>query len=443
MAKAGKDVVEGIGSGVASTLEGVYNLAKRAMSGTTPAGPFSVLPEAPQWLQKAAAPTQYDAQGNPVESSTSFKVGRTGEQIGEFFVPSGAIADAAEGAAKLGARVGSKTAVAARAITRAGAEAASAGAVTGLQTGGDTAAMKKAALTAGVTSGVFSTIGEALRATAPSLYKVGLKFPSRIGREQVGEVIDDAIANKITNPEEAKKLLDARDAITDDLIQNSGRSQAPISLSVAEDALTEMRDLANRIGDPKMLSKINKRWDSLMEAHGAKPAFPGTPPSTSTSPIVSASGQPIVHITPGLPPIPAKPAVITVEEAQQLKKDFQGIARDAYGKATRQQLNKALAYGQKNAIEEIIPEVKQANRNTQNSLLLYNAIEDAIAKAPGVTPGDVLALILKPQVELTAWLMRHPTVRMSLAVLSDKAGKTTNTLGNAGARVAASQTGRP
>jgi hypothetical protein len=429
-------VLQGVGSGVSSTAIGTYNVVRK---GAKKLG-LRDLPEPPASLTQAATDQNYDAAGNPVgPMSPLFRMGKTGEQIGEFFIPGGAISDAT----KFASQYGKVAEVGARILS----EGASASAVAGLQTGGDKDAMERAALTAGMASGAFSTIGSALKAVAPAAYtsRYGLKFPERFQTEQgrVGEILADAIKNRVLVSEggaaKAGNLVKRSGAVTDAMIAT--HAGEPIDIKVAEDSLTEMRGLAARIGDNKLARQIENRWNDFLEAHGKTPGTPGTPSTTVTSPIVGPTGSPITRVVPGTPGKPPTPAVITVGEAQQLKQDFQTMASRAYGKlaGNKAELNKALARGQRESLEGIIPELKQANRTTQNRILLEDAIQKSMASQGSISPGVALAALINPTAGEALFLMRHPTVRSALGIISDRVGGSMKALAPGAARVGAQQ----
>ncbi len=433
---AADQLLQGVGSGAASTALGTYNIVRK---GAKKLG-LRDLPEPPESLTQAASDQNYDGAGNPIgPMSPLFRLGKTGEQIGEFFIPGGAISDGAKFASKYGkvAEVGARIL----------GEGASAGAVSGLQTGGDKDAMERAALTAGIASGAFSTIGTALKAVAPAAYtsKYGLKFPERFQTEpgRIGEILDDAIKNRVLVSEggaaKAGKMVAQSGAVTDSMI--AAHSGDPIDIKVAESSLNEMRGLAARIGDKKLAKQIENRWGDFLEAHGKTPGTLGTPPTTTTSPIVGPNGQPITTTVPGTPGKPPTPATISVGEAQQLKKDFQTMAERSYGKlaGNKAELNKALARGQRESLEDIIPELKSANRTTQNRILLEDAIQKSMASQGSISPGVALAALINPTAGEALFLMRHPTVRSALGIISDRVGGSMKSIAPGAARVGAQQ----
>ncbi len=438
---AGKDVAEGVGSGAAKTGLGLYNIGRKIMSGNTPGGPFNALPEAPAGLKRAADDNQYDPQGNPREGSTAFQLGKGAEQMGEYFIPGGIEADAAKGLTSL--LGGTKLAEIA---SKAAMTGLSTGAIGYAQSGGDADAAYQQALTAGVLSGGFQTVAQAFKTLAPLTYKQGLSFPKHLPKNRIDEVIDDAIANRVQQTEggaiKNQNIISARSGITDDIIANSGHANTVIPLKSIEPALQDMRDVATRMGDQPLLNKINKRLDMLYKAHGAQPGIPGTQATQVPSGVLDASGKPIMKTVPGSPAVPPVDPTITIGEAQQLKKDFQNAASSAYGKPNRQALNKAIAHGFLSNIESLIPEVKAANRDTQNSIYIQNAIENIIKKdIPGMSPGQAAVMLVSPPASATIWLLRNPRFRSALAIAMDRASKAGSTGGGVFGKVVASQLG--
>lgn len=121
------DTLAGIGSGVISTGVGAYNLARKIP------GVDQVLP----------APNTYVQGLTKAPASLAGSAGRFAEQAGEFMVPMGKVAKAAE-AAPLAVRLA--------------AEALAAGGISGVQTGGNVPAMAESAATTGVLGGVGAAI---------------------------------------------------------------------------------------------------------------------------------------------------------------------------------------------------------------------------------------------------------------------------------------------
>lgn len=166
-----RDFAEGVGSGVATTGVGTYNLARKAVP---------ALPPVPASVQDATKPPDYSGLGWPGQA------GKTAEQVGEFMLPGGLVNRGAK--VIEGTTAGMRGAGLLNTVGRAGLEAGSAAGVTGLQTGGDTEQMKRAGATAG-------TVSAAIPAVAGAVGKVG---PAILGKTTgAGE---EAIRTAATNP---------------------------------------------------------------------------------------------------------------------------------------------------------------------------------------------------------------------------------------------------
>jgi hypothetical protein len=417
-----KDLMEGAGSGIISTGLGAYNLARK---GAKAIG-VGDLPEAPDFIKKAAAPTQYDAQGNPVQNNgvSAFDIGRTGEQAAEFLAPemaAGKVIDAANigsKALKIGAKVGADTAIA--------------GGVSGVQTGGDLEKMGQTAIATGITSGAFNTIGGILQSIPTSaVYLKNLKFPTRFQGDRVEEVVGKAIDDGI--------LISKGGANKAEFYENLTRAQRDaeiakhandlIDINIVRAPVMRLRQMAENLGEKGMVSQIDRRLAAFEEANGATAA---TPPSTTTSPVVGPNGQPITTTTPGTP---AKPAQITMRAAQQAKDDFNLLAQNMFGKFSpgAGEIRKLMGAGIKDAMEAVSPEIRQLNRDTQSYKLLKNAINKYVDSNPDLlNPRTAVLAIWNKPAALIYGAFANPFIRSALAIAKDRVEQSSvPVLGNA------------
>lgn len=433
MATQAKDAVEGVGAGVASTAAGAMNLGHKI---------FSAIPAAPDFLQRAGAPVQYtrDAQGNetPVAPSGAFQMGRTGEQVGEFFLPG----DAVNAGAKLaeGARagmVGKILGTSAKAI----GEAASAGGVAALQSGGDTDAMARAALTAGAASGAFSTIGGLLKAVPlDKLYLSRLKIPARFSGARTDDILNMAIDEGILISKSGSDKIDAiqnmqkadRDAAIQPYLNQT------VDVNVVAAPLQKLRTMADSLGETNLVNQIDKRLDKYLNAKGQTAAVPA---QTTTSAILGPNGVPI---TSTIPAIPAQPARITVRQAIQDKNELQGLAANFFGKFSegKGQIRKLLSAGINDAIEQISPAYREANKDIQTSKLLKNAIDKYVDSSAGTflnNPRMALMAIWNTPAALAYGALASPFVRSALAIGGSRVADVPGMVGTGVGRVMAQQ----
>lgn len=433
------DITEGVGSGVANSISGGMKLVKK---GANAMGiPF---PNSPQFLDKAGAPVQYDASGNPVEPSTAFKLARGGEQMGEFFVPGGEIAKGVEAAGKFGklAEFGAKV----------GGEAASAGAITGAQSGGDVDAAKNAALLSGAMVVPFAGVEAALKAIKPAtLYapkaivdKIEDRFRGNRLNEIVGQAIDNKIVISAAGAKKARAIETMGQGERDALI--AAHPNSLVNFSEVSQPLLEFRDLARRFGMTGTVNTIDSRLRAVADEHGFQPATPGTPASTVTSPVLGPNGQPITHTVPGTPPTAAVPPQITVPEAQDLKNFGQSLAHDAFGRlnetADATKIHQVLSEGLMKSLETMIPEIKGINRSIQNTKIIRSAIEDYVNANPELaSPRVAMWAWFDPKAALTVGMLQSPRFRSALAVAAHN--NIISNLGGVGARIAAGATVPP
>lgn len=416
-ATGGKELLEGAGAGVAHTLTGLRDIAAKAFPG---------IPE---------FPTLREAGTTPPEASPYFKTGKLAEQFGEFFLPGSIVGKAVEKVAPLG--------TAAEIFTRGAGEAAAAGATTYAQTGGNAEQAAKAALAAGGMSAGMATIGQALKAVAPKVYAGptfrGL-FPSRFQREGileeakgtgesrineiVGTAIDNGINLSLRGAGKAAVAEAASQAERDAMLTQHANDL--VDPSIVLSPLNNLRDMLEGVpGKEKAVRRIDKEISDVLTAHGYVPPTPATPATSVTSPIVGPSGAPIVHTIPGKPAVPATPPQITVEEAQRLKNVLQNEADSAWGKtakgARQAQLDKSLSVGYMKALEDVIPELRAANRDIQNKKLLKNAVVDMMASDPNSRHEWAIAAALFGHPTALSYLaLTNLRVRSALAIIADR-----------------------
>jgi hypothetical protein len=443
----GREFMEGVGSGVARTLTGIRDVASK---GTQYVG-LGELPQVPEVLRKAGETTG--------EEGIPFKVGRGAETIGEYFIPGGAVRRGVQAAAKFG--------VIPKTLAKAGGEAISAGAVTAAQTGGDLEAAKRASVIAGLTSGAFSTLGEVLqsvpvrRGVAKFAYG-NLKFPKDVTSADVDEILTKAldertIISRAGLEKTYGKVALKKKAVDDLLARTPGRQ---VNWSIVEDQARNLQDIANKLGKFDEAKRIETYLTDFARAKGFKPATPpvagtpATPPKQVPSSILGPSGQPFMKTIPGSPgtlDIPGTPAVpprMNLTDANEAKRFLQDFATNIFGRdglsITEKQLDALLSTGIKQAIEDVVPQVRAMNRDTQISGYLAEAIDTALkTSSHPLTRGEAIGLLLLPKATMAWFALSDPRIRTALVVAGDAFTRSLPKLGTAAGRVAASQFAPP
>lgn len=180
------EALAGVGAGVGSTVRGAYNLARTAVP---------AIPPAPEFLEKWATPPP----------TLAGKAGKFVEQMGEFFIPAGAIGKGAK--AIEAATTGMRGAKALQLAGRAGMEAAGAGAVGAVQSGSPSGAVAPAAA-AGVTTAALPPIAKLGTKAAGLLTGVGSE-----AAEQVAKGAPETVAAMRGQIPEVQIIKDFRDAL--------------------------------------------------------------------------------------------------------------------------------------------------------------------------------------------------------------------------------------
>lgn len=450
VAKGASDTLEGIGSGVFSTAEGIYNLGRK---GAKAVG-LGDIPEAWDWLHKAAAPVQYtkDAQGKEVPTekpSTSFKVGRTGEQIGEFFIPGGTagrvakVAEAAAGTGKVAKAVGMGT--------RAVGEGLAAGGVTLAQTGGDVDQAKRAAVTAGLMTGAFSTVGQVLKAVPVkrSIARFGYKdlkgFPKDVYNADVDDITSKALDEQIYinrhGLAKSENLQAAKKGAVDTLLNNTPGN---VDWQTVEAPIRRLRQVAFDLGKNEEVASIDKYLHDFATAKGFTPPTPAVPPGQVPTGILGPNGTQIMRATPGSPMVPGTPPEMNLVEANEAKRQLQSFATNIFGRdgtsISDKQLDALMSTGIKRAIEEVVPEVKAMNRDTQLQAYITEAIDKAL-KGGGhiMSRGEMIMLFMLPKAGLAYVGLQIPAIRSAVAIASQRFAANAASRGANVGRILASQ----
>lgn len=411
-----KDALEGAGSGMFRTANGAIELLRK---GGKAVG-LGELPPTPEFMQKAGANTQYDEKGNPVPPSTSFSVGRGAETVGEFVAPGGLVSKGAKAASALG-----KTAeIGARVL---GDTAAAAG-VTGVESGGDLAQMGESAIITGLTSGAFSTVGGILKSIPNSaIYASKLKLPSKFLGERADEVfqkaVDDGILISKGGANKAAAIERLTQAERNHLINQQAGTM--VDIDVIRKPILEFRRQMVAIGEVGVVKQIDKRLAAFEAANGATP---GTAAKIVTSPVVAPTGSGLgsVPINTTVPGTPGVSAQITMKTAQAAKDSFQQLAQNVYGKFSvgAGQSRKLLGAGIKESMEEISPEIKELNRDVQNSKLVKNAINKYLDSNPDMlNPKTAILALWNLKGALVYGALANPYIRSALAIAKDRVEK--------------------
>lgn len=409
LAQGAMDATQAVGSGVAHTITGLSDIARK---GGKAMGVN--LPEVPAVLREAGE--------TPPDAGVIFKGAKALEQMGEFMLPGGIVNDVSK-AANFGGKLGA----ASEALARVAAEGTSAGLVRGAQTGGDLGEMgTAAALAAGITA-PFASVNAALRMIKPStLYAPSqfiTKIPDRFRGQRLDEIVTQGMDNNITisvgGLKKAQQVEAQGQAARDAFI--NAHANDLVDLDVVRQPLLDFRVLAGKLGETNVVRQIDKRLMDLEKQHGYQP---GVPPGTVTLPAVNPqatlhpSGMPRTINTPAIPSTPAK---ITVAQAQELKNFAQSLAAPMFERTSEsvgtQKIRQLLSEGFMKGIEDVIPEVRGLNRNIQNTKILKQAIEDYINSNPSlVNMHTAFWAVVNPKVAVTSLALTNPRIRSALAV---------------------------
>jgi len=352
-AKTGVDLLAGIGSGVLNTSLGVSKLMNRATGGRLGVSPSTTLEDI------GMQPT-----------NTAQKIGMGAEQVGEFFLPAGAIGEgtkaveAATAASKLPQLVKTGLNLAAR----SGLEAAGAGAVTAAQTGGNPDATKTAAAIAAA----FPVAGKILEPAADAIKNVlSQKLPGRIVESLIKPPKKEMMFGRTPGQEVAAQGLKANtlDGLEKEIAQRKnqvgtvidGMLQSPSASAQKIDIVPEINNVIDEAvknakidGNSALASRLEDfRKGQLMERFGLS----SMPPQWEVSPL----------------------------EARKIKTAIGDSVRWSEDplQSSMNEVKQTIYRNLNDAIDNAVPGVKEANRSYANLLSAQKSVNariDAVNK---------------------------------------------------------------
>lgn len=337
-----KGLALGVAKGAFGTLK---NLTKLTSSVLTP----GLTPAVSKTLDTLIPTENLQAHG------TAENIGKIGEQIAEFFIPAGAVAEAGKATeAGIDALKFGKTATSALKLgARSAIGAGEAAGITAVQ-GGNTKDIK----TAGVVGAVFPAIAKALdfivqkvpeTAWSSILKRTSVdvaknpKLPAQAAKTGLTGLSRQAIANK------AEKAIQSIEVSLDDLLSNS----------------------KGTISTAKVAGYLNG-------VRGAYASIPGE--ENSVKVIDSIASQLLERFKKG--------ESMTPLEANQLKRDIYQVIAKSYGRGVfeipaKTEAQKLVALGLKQEIERVIPEAKTLNQKQAVYLQIKKALDKTIARSQG------------------------------------------------------------
>jgi hypothetical protein len=280
---------------------------------------------------------------------TAEKIGYGAEQIGEFFIPGGAISRGVKAVEKAAVALPKVAKVATNLGARAGLEAAGAAGVTALQ-GGSSKDIK----TAGLIGGAFGAISKPIESIIQKLPETAWssilkrtptesaknpKLPAQAAQTGMTAFGRRGLLN------EAQRNIQQIEVVLDDLLTRSNGKIGTLKIAPYVD---ELRNAYKSIpGEQSSVDAINNVMRDLL-----------------------------------------KKKSLTVQEANQLKRQiYENIAR-SYGRGmleipVKTDAQKAIARGLKQEIEKVIPETKTLNEKQAVYIQIKKALDKTIARTEG------------------------------------------------------------
>lgn len=351
-----KDTAIGVGKGMAQTG---YNLADIVHRGTS----FGVgLPPNPINTQPTNVPQT---------------IGKAAEQVGEYFIPGGAITRGAN--AVKAATTGVRGAGLLTGLTRAGLEGVSAAGVNYAQNEDPQAALK-AGETAGVVSGGMQALGSFIP-SAQRLYLSALKPKKPLGIQSPQKVLEAQKTVAQTGLREGVPVseygLRKAEEITDQL--NREIAQKVSDKSAQLGPVIKPESVASRIDQvqPQFQAQVNPEAD-VAALRGSKAEYlrKHTPEPEPTPTLYGPDNNPLPA------PPPPKPTPMTLSEAQSEKQATYTQMRKKYGElgSAETEGQKALARGLKEEILSRAPELQKLNARDSSMIELENQLANFVKR---------------------------------------------------------------
>lgn len=335
----GQELVGGL-KGAVNTAQGLSNLGQQALGQTVGRAVNFAMGKGNTPAPVAASPLPKAAS---TPSNTFQKVGFGAEQVGEFLAPGGAEEDAAKATGKVLEEAPKIVQTAAKLGTKALTSAATMAGLTSAQEG-STKDIKQSA-----------TIGGALSLLSAPIQKLIEKVPETAW----GSILKRTPAVVVKNPD-----LEA-DAAKTGLVGMTRQSILDKAGSEITNIETSLDSIIKQAKGDISTSKLSEYVKPLRDAYSRIPGEEGS----------------VKAIDGVLESLQNKGEKISVQDAQQLKKDiYQHIAK-SYGKGLMEispitEAQKQIARGLKTEIQNIVPEIKGLNEKWA----VYNGIQEAIDK---------------------------------------------------------------
>jgi hypothetical protein len=335
------DVQIGAAKGVASTVRGLGSLSEKFGEKLT-----GIESTSQGTLAEKLIPEKFTEPTNIAQ-----QVGKTTEQIGEFFVPGGAVGRGAKVIkeakvlSKLPGAIKAGAGVAAAAI----GEGVTAGAITAAQTGS-------------VEKG--KDVGKFVAALTPLTFGVS-KIISRIPETAWSKILKRTPTVAQKNPLLPKQAVET--GITGGT-RSSLLQQSKNGIQAMEVALDDLLASSKKTVDAKRVSEM---LSELIESYKAVPGE-------------GQSVERLLEIQAGM----SRRGLIPVLEANQIKRSIYKVIENSYGRGlldapAKTSGQKLLARGLKEEVESLVPEAKNINQKQAVYIQMKKALERAIASTEG------------------------------------------------------------
>ena len=344
------DVAKGIGQGATSTVVGLGQLALKG---------YSMIPGLPgKNLVNQSIQTGEDIKNTQLKpQNTAQTIGKIGEQVGEMFIPVGLEEKVATKLAEIPelAKNAPLMAKITQGLLKGGIKAGASGAEfagkTYLQTGGDTKQAGQAGIIAAATSPIVGVAGKLL---------------SKLPETAWGSILKRVPTAVAKNPELEQQI--AKEGVV-------GLTRPQISATLGRN----IQDLEVQIADVLSSKTGTISTQSVADRLASLKAQYSNIPGEETS------VAKIDEISQGLL---AKGKDISIQDANQLKRDIYGLISKSYGKGilevpAKTEAQKMVARGLKEEIEKQIPEIKGLNNKQGIYIQAKKAIDKTIARQTG------------------------------------------------------------
>lgn len=248
---------------------------------------------------------------------------------------------------------------------------------------------------------VRAPLGLVPKGTPGKMYAKAVKFSSSLPIEEAQKLVNTALAEKI-------------------MPTISGLNNLRSKINLANKEISDLIAVSKSSGQGVKLSSLVKNMEKIKEATVSARDI-----KTVNKVVDDFKAR---YVEPGI----ETDITVSVEKAQQIKQRIYKELEGAYAKNNLKPVNTetrmAIASNAREAIEQLVPEIKQLNAKDGSMIALRKALESRVAtiskgeiinisNAARITAGGMLGGAVGVGAGITVGILQHPLVRAKLAIV--------------------------